>query len=375
MKERKVLKSRICMLLCVHQVFDTRVFHKEAKTLQQAGYEVTIIGPHKKNEAVDGIKIKSVPKPRNRLAMIILTPCRVFRNALKEKAEIYHFHDLEFILTGLILKVIGKRVIYDVHEDYPKDIMSKYYIPKLLRRFISFFVNIVEKFATHYFDAIIPVTDDIASQFRKHKRVVVIKNYPLINEFLPKNEKKKTDEFRVIYIGLLSRIRGITQMVQAIEYLNSVGKVKLILGGKFDPAPYEKEIRNLKGFEKVEYLGWVEYRRVPEYLSQADIGLICFHPTTNHLTALPNKLFECMAAGLPVIASNFPLWEDIVEGNKCGICIDPLNPKEIAEVIKHLIENHELRNRMGENGRRAVLEKYNWKIESQKLLHLYNSLS
>lgn len=360
------------MLLCVHQVFDTRVFHKEAKTLQQAGYEVTIIGPHERSEVIEGIKIKAVPKSRNRLEMIILTPWQVFRKALKEKAEIYHFHDVEFILIGPILKFLGKRVIYDVHEDYPKDIMSKYYIPKSLRRFISLFANAIEKTLSLFFDAVIVVTDDIGKQFKRRKKVVVIKNYPLIKSFLPKEGEK--DGIKVVYIGLLSRIRGITQMVQAMEYLNAVGKIKLILGGKFDPAPYEKEIRNLKGFEKVEYLGWVDYRRIPEYLSQADIGIVCLHPTINYMAALPVKLFECMAAGLPVIISNFPLWEDIVEGNKCGICIDPLNPKEIAEAIKHLIEHPELRKEMGENGHRAVLEKYNWEIESQKLLHLYDSL-
>ncbi len=94
----------------------------------------------------------------------------------------------------------------------------------------------------------------------------------------------------------------------------------------------------------------------------------------NHVDAQPNKMFEYMSAGIPVIASDFPLWREIIEGCGCGICVDPLDPKKIAEAIDYLVDNPEIARRMGENGRKAVYDRYNWDVEEKKLLALYDSL-
>ncbi len=186
---------------------------------------------------------------------------------------------------------------------------------------------------------------------------------------MKKNNGNNSDIFNLIYVGGLTEIRGVTQMIQSLEYITK--KVKLTLCGKFYPAIYEEQVRSLRGFEKVEYSGWIDPNDILHKMIQSDAGIVCVHPITNYLTALPVKLFEYMAAGLPVITSNFPLWKEIVEGNKCGICVDPLNPKEIAEAIEYLIEHPELRKKMEENGRKAVVERYNWENEERKLLAIY----
>ena len=103
-------------------------------------------------------------------------------------------------------------------------------------------------------------------------------------------------------------------------------------------------------------------------------GMVIFRPVPNHINSQPNKLFEYMSAGIPVIASNFPLWQQIVEGNKCGLCVDPLNTRAIAEAIDYMVEHPEEAEEMGQNGREAVLEKYNWEIEEQKLLSFYQQV-
>jgi len=103
-------------------------------------------------------------------------------------------------------------------------------------------------------------------------------------------------------------------------------------------------------------------------------GLVLYHPVPNHTDAQPNKLFEYMSAGIPVISSNFPLWKEIVEGHQCGICVDPLKPDEIAKAIQWILDNPEKAKKMGENGRRAVEEKYNHTVEEKKLLTLYKLL-
>lgn len=94
----------------------------------------------------------------------------------------------------------------------------------------------------------------------------------------------------------------------------------------------------------------------------------------NYLDSLPIKMFEYMSAGIPVVASNFPLWKEIIEKNRCGVCVDPLSPKDIAKAINFIVQNPQIAQKMGENGKRAILEKYNWQIEEQKLFNIYEGL-
>ena len=369
------MNRKICILTSVHPVFDVRIFHKEAKTLVQTGYDVTIIAQHKGDEKIDGVKIIGLPKPRNRIDRMIRTNLRVLKLSLKQKADIYHFHDPELIPIGILLKLLDKKVIYDVHEDLPEQILSKYYIPYWQRKPLAVFFKLVEQLASKVFDYIITATDNIQEKFNKPEKAIAIRNFPILDLFKHTNANHRdlSSHFKLIYTGGLFEIRGITQIVQALEYMNN--NVELILLGEFSPKEYGDEVKKIKGFGKVRYLGKVPFEEVPKYYSSADIGIVCFLPEPNHVKAMPNKIFEYMAAGLPVIASDFPLWKKIIDDAGCGICIDPTNPKKIAEAILYLSNNPKVRKKMGINGRKAVLEKYNWERESKKLLTAYEKLS
>lgn len=368
---------KVCLLSSVHPPFDVRIFHKEAKTLLKAGYDVVIIAQNDKEEIVDGIKIIPLPKPKNRLERMVLLTLRYLIKALKQNANVYHLHDPELLLVGLVLKLITKsKVIYDVHEDYGKQILSKSYLPEGTRGFVAIAVKIVEGVIAKTFDGIVTATDDISNNFSTHKRAVAVKNFPVLSDFteIRKDNRHNSDTFNLIYIGGITEIRGITQIIQALEHINPQKRVKLTLYGKFYPIIYEEQVKKLKGFEKVEYHGWLDPQEIPHKMVQSDIGIVCFLPEPNHINAMPNKLFEYMACGLPIIASNFSLWKEIVEGNNCGICVNPLNSKEIARVIEYLIDHPDEAKRMGENGRKAVEERYNWEKESEKLLKVYAEL-
>ncbi|MBU0727812.1 glycosyltransferase family 4 protein, partial [Patescibacteria group bacterium] len=326
--------NKVCHITTVHSPFDVRIFHKECKTLANAGYDVILIAQHDKDEVVvDGVQIIALPKTKSRIHRMITLPLKAFHLALKQNANIYHFHDPELLPVGLALKLITKsKVIYDVHEDCEKDMLSKPYLPERARRFVAIAIKIAEWVISRIFDGIVPATDDISSNFSNHQRVVVVKNFPVLSDFteIKRNIRNAGDIFNLIYVGCLTEIRGITQMIQSLEFINSQKRVKLTLFGKFYPLNYEEQIKSLKGFEKAEHLGWIRPQEIPEEITQSDVGIVCFLPEPNHINAMPTKLFEYMACGIPVIVSNFPLWKEIVEGNNCGVCVDPLNHKEIA---------------------------------------------
>lgn len=368
------MSKKVCILTSVHLVFDGRIFHKQAKTLAKAGYDVTLIAQHKKNEAVNKIKIIALPNSKNRL-LRMLKNWNVFKLACKQQADIYHFHDPELIPIGLLLKILRKKVIYDVHEDYGKSILSKHYLPKYFRNVISQLSNLIEKFTSAFFDAIIVAADDILRKFTHHQRVVALKNLPVLPEFTKvEGNLDAPNVFNVIYIGALSEERGIGGIVQAMKYLNPFNNVKLILYGKFSPKQYEEKVRRLSGFEKVEYLGWIEQKNVWSKMMQANAGIVCHRPIQRFTNAVATKLFDYMAAGLPVIASDFPLWKEIIEGNNCGLTVNPLNPREIARAVQYLVEHPDEARKMGKNGRKAVEAKYNWQNEEKKLLAVYKDL-
>ena len=369
------MSAKVCILTTVHPPFDTRIFHKEAKTLARAGYVVVLIAQHDKDEAVDGVKIIALPKPRNRLTRIFGLTWLAFRLALRQRAEIYHFHDPELLPIGVLLKLFTRaKVIYDVHEDVPKQILTKYWIPARLRRPLAVVFNAFEKLLARALDAVVVAEEGIAEKFLRLKPVLV-HNYPNL-EMLPNPSPRRKEEGDkvLVYIGGITQLRGAFEMVRALEYLAHIDGLRLHLIGKFAPPGLVQELQKLPGYQRVRFLGWLHPTEVYEHLRGTDIGIVCLHPEPKYVTAWPVKLFEYMAAGLPVVASNFPLWREIVEGNRCGICVDPLNPKEIAQAIEYLITHPEEARKMGENGRRAVEEKYNWEKEGEKLLKLYEEL-
>jgi len=366
----KLFAKKLCHLT-YHPPYDTRIFHKECKTLVNAGYGVTLLVPHNQSEFVDGVKIVPLPIYRKRLAKFVFLPFKAFLSALRQRASIYHFHDPALIFTGLLLKAFGKKVIYDVHEDYKSKILSKHYIPRFLRRPLAYLFDLFEKNISKVFDAIVVVDDYLQSRFR-HRRVVKVANFPPIIE-IPR--QKQNDEFVFVYAGGISKDRGISKVIQALDFLGDYrGKIKIILAGPIE----EKDIKQaVENNPLIDYVGYLPWREVLKIYSVSDVGLLLLQPVPAYIyitTETPVKLFEYMLAGLAVLSTDFPSFKKLIEGNKCGICVDSTSPREIADAMKYLIEHKEEARKMGENGRRAVIERYNWEKESEKLLKLYKEL-
>lgn len=379
-------KGKVVHLTTVHPLFDTRIFHKEAKTLARAGYDVTLIAQGEGDIVVDGIRVIGLPKPRNRLARIFGLTWRAFRLALCQQADVCHFHDPELLPVGVLLKLFTRaKVIYDVHEDVPKQILNKEWLPRLTRKPLALLYKFIEQVCFPFIDTIVIAEDSYIENYPGRCNVIAIRNYPIISSMANSKQDSRRDwteggGLRVVYVGGVTKLRGAVELVEAMKILLEKGyqDVTLFLVGPITPSELKDELTYLikqYGLEKmINIPGPVPYEKVFDILARANVGVAILHPDPNYIDSLPTKLFEYMAARLPVVASNFPLWREILEGNNCGICVDPLNPKAIADAIEYLITHPEEARKMGENGRRAVEEKYNWKAEAQKLLMLYEKL-
>jgi glycosyltransferase involved in cell wall biosynthesis len=176
-------------------------------------------------------------------------------------------------------------------------------------------------------------------------------------------------ENSICFIGNISPIRGLSQVIEALNNVN----INFYIAGELD-ASYRDELSKIKGWEKVIELGFIDRVQSKELKNKSIAGIVTFLPLPNHINAQPNKIFEYMASELPVIGSNFPLWKEIIEKNNCGICVNPLNPSEIANAIQQLIDSPEIAIRMGKNGKQLVQSTYNWDIEKEKLYLFYNSI-
>ncbi|HBI72832.1 MAG TPA: glycosyl transferase [Lachnospiraceae bacterium] len=364
--------KKICHMTSAHEYNDMRIFLKECRTLHEAGYNVSFIVQHNKDEVIDGVQILGVAKPKNRKERMLKTTRQVYKRALECDADIYHFHDPELIIVGLRLKKSGKKVIYDVHEDVPRQILSKQWISIYLRKVISWLVEMLENYAAKWFDYIITATPYIKERFVKiNKKTIDVNNYPILSElYISETNWSSSREKLVCYIGGISKNRGIQEMVQALEKSHYF----MLLAGNFESSDEREMLINKDGWRQVIELGYINRAEVKDVLSRARAGLVLFLPEPNHIHAQPNKLFEYMSAGIPVIGSDFPLWREIIESNNCGICVNPFNPNEIAYAIDWLIENPYQAEQMGSNGRKSVEDKYNWEKESKKILKVYEEL-
>jgi glycosyltransferase involved in cell wall biosynthesis len=339
-------------------------------------FDVSLICVNGVTKEINNVKILNVPVSfSGRLQRFTKVVDAVYKKALEVNADIYHLHDPELLRIATKLKKKGKKVIYDAHEDLPRQILSKPYLNKSVARFLSKIIERYENVIASKLDGIVTATPHIKERFLKiNPNTENINNFPLLEELefnqnpLPFSERKS-----ICYVGGIMNNRGIKEMINALQYIGP--ETQLELAGVFSPQTLLLESQKLENWKKVKYHGFIDRAKIIDLYSRSYAGLVVLHPTVNYQVSLPIKMFEYMAAGIPVVASNFPLWKDIIEKNKCGICVNPLNPEEIAEAVNYLYNNPKEAEEMGKRGKKAVLDKYNWTQEEQKLFEFYEKLN
>ena len=363
---------KITHLTSAHPRYDTRIFIKECCSLAKVKeYSLSlIVADNLGDEEKEGVQIFDVGSLNGRINRMFKTTKKVFEKAKELDSDIYHFHDPELIPVGLKLKRLGKKVIFDIHEDVPKQIKAKVYMNPLLRGMISKLYESYENLTCKKFDALIVPTPLLKDKFRSlHANVVQITNYPIVKELI-NNTPWEMRKNRICHIGSLAQTRGIKELVESLEK----SKVSLDLCGDFRPKSLEYELKKTEAWKYVSFHGFISRNKVKEVLSRVKIGIVTLHPTKSYLEAIPVKMFEYMAAGIPIIASDFKLYRELLKGYDCALFVDPLNSDAIAEAVVSLLEDDNRAYLMGESGKKAVLEKFNWTEEETKLLNLYKGL-
>lgn len=363
----------ICHITTIHPQQDTRIFQKQCVSWASAGHQVTLICAKGNSQTIQGVDIISIQAENfsfsNRIKNIAPT---LYGIALKLNADVYQFHDPDFLWFALKLRAKNKKVVYDIHEDIPRQLLSKPYGNKLILKLASSLFEPFENYVAKRMSAVITADQKVNDRFNNlNIPATLISNYPDLSRYtkpVPFNQK----ENEVFYVGDIAYIRGAVEMVKAIALLDNT---KLVLAGKIDNPDLRRELENLPGWEKTRFEGFVNAQKRDELLQRAKIGIVALHPVKKYEDALPTKLFEYMAAGLAVVCTDLPLWTNIIKNANCGLSINPLNPTDIAEKIKQLLDNEPYAESLGQNGYNYTQIHYSWEPEFNKLQALFKQLN
>lgn len=366
-------RASVVQFTTVHMPSDPRL-SLQCASLLKAGWKVSLVATEGRL-AVPELTHLTIPTQSSRLRRVFLSSWHAFARVYKSGAKICHFHDPELIPVGMVLSMLGRKVIYDVHEDMPLQILSKKWLSTWIRRPIAVLTNAVEWVATRvFFSGVVAATPIIAQRFPA-KITTTIHNFPKIvaPAALPSMRPLQERADRAIYVGSINEHRGVLELIQSLQFRKNP-QSSMILCGKFHSAALEAECRALPTWNRVDFRGWQTREQVQQAMSEAKVGLVTLGPTLNYIESYPIKLFEYMSMGLPVVASDFPIWRDIVERVGSGLLVDPQNPEEIAAAMDWLMEHPDEAAQMGANGKKAIAEHYNWASQEAKLLALYERL-
>ena len=356
-----------------HTPTDPRIVLKEARTLAAAGLRVGVVTPAASDGQVGDVRTFAVPMPTGGVDRMTRTSVAVVRRALAESGPetVFHLHDADLLAPALAM-LRGRRVVYDAHEDTPRQMLRQPWLPRPARRPVSAAYRGLEAAAGRRFDGIVAAVPTIEARYPPAKTVLV-RNYPIVDELAVEGRPWGEREPAAVYVGAITANRGLAEMLAAHAALADALGAGLHLAGPFHPASLEGETRR-QAPAGVTVHGRLARAGVAELLGRCQVGLAVLHPTPSYLEAYPTKLFEYQAAGLPVVASDFDVIRPFVEPDDCGLLVDPLDAGAVARAVRWLLEHPAEAQAMGERGRQAVRERYGWAAEGRRLVAFYRAL-
>lgn len=397
--------KKACMILDTSFPPDIRV-EKEARTLIREGYEVHLlcIGEKNQTEIVRGIVVHRFVIDKSSIFKRILHTrplinifhinywvkklCKLHK---KENFSVFHCHDLT---TAPYTLLAGKKanipVILDMHENYPeaqRTYRSLHKKTTSILTIISYWLNrIIEKICIsqsfHVFTVVKERKKQLVSQGFDESKISILSNTVDIKHILrfPIDHdlsKRYKDKFVITYIGGFGPHRGLETLIQSIPLINKkISNLCLLLvGGKIPEINRLKILcEELKIDNFVEFIGWINFPKIPSYINISKICIIPHIKSGHTDTTLPHKLFQYMLFSKPVIATDCLPLKRIIQKCKCGIIVKSGDSKSIAQAIFTIFNDSKLATKLGKNGKKAILEEYNWEKSEQILLMIYKRI-
>jgi len=367
------VRARVVHLTTVHEPFDPRIFHKQLRSLHDAGFDTHLLAPHDDSERAHGVAIHALPRPRHRAHRLVLQPS-LFRRARGLGAALYQIHDPELLPLGLLLKAAtGGRLVYDMHENYRT---KGPVLGRMLRG--------IEQAAFPWVDHVLLAE----ASYRSIVESAPVAHTVLPNYFRPIGEEDPTPTkskgggpTRLLYTGTLSDDRGLRTMIALAARIRHAGGPETVdLVGichhEDQRAWAEQRIRREGLTDIVDRTGWDTYVRpsamLPHY-QRADVGLVLCEPEANYTASYPTKFFEYLHYGLPIICSDFPLWRTFVERHDCGAVVPPGDPAAVLDVLDTWRTHPERYQQCVANARAAALQ-YRWASVEDRLVSVYDRL-
>lgn len=374
------MARRVCHISTVHVPIDVRVFYRECVSLAKAGYEVHLVIPAETSKFERGVHFHALRRVHHRLLRMLFMPWVAMIAALRTRSDIYHYHDPELVPMGFVMRwLLGRRVVYDIHEPIPQQILGKEWLPRWSRRLVARLYRLLERMLTPG-QALILANEHQAGDYPPS--VVVVRNYPLLPEapdVSPTPVDQRPQPPLLVYVGALSNDRGADVCLELAHRLSQAPRAfRMMLIGPCTPS-YEVSLRSrinrYELSETVTLLGRTEYHQAMSIVSQATIGLCLLRPTPNHRILLATKLLEYMMLGTPVLASNIDGWRRYVEDTQAGLMVDPEDLDDVVRGCERMLSNPVELCAMGHRGAQAVRDRFNWSTEFRSLLECYDRLS
>lgn len=370
----------ICHLTSVHDWNDVRIYVKMCGSAVADGFRVDLVAPVATGNPVTDsgeVTVHALRKYRSRLLRSSLGTLRAMRKAIALHANVYHVHDPELLPAVLALRLFQQRVIFDFHEEFSAQLKTKPYLGRWLRAVAARLARCWELLLCIGASSLVTATPRIRDRLPiRREAATIIHNYPSLSEFpAPTHTPFDRRSRAAYYVGGITEIRGCFEMIAAASALTLTGsQIDIRIAGPFESPDLEREAKLASEHINLTVLGRRSRDDVAADLDDVLVGLVLFKPHPNHRYSLPNKLFEYMAAGVPVLASSFPLWAEIVKRSSCGLTVDPEDPMAIANAIREIADDRSGAARMGQAGRSAVERIYHWGSQWEVLRKLYTRM-
>jgi len=373
---------RVCHFSSVHSIHDTRVFSRECVSLAKY-FDVTLIAIGNFTGQKQGVRIIGIPEAKTKLERFFGTTFKVFVSAIKTEADIFHIHDAEMLPFALVLSLLGKKVIYDIHENTKQDILLKPWLKQDLKAKAARMYDALLKFSSRFVHYIPVVANE---QFLpifhvKPKQYTVIQNFADVDEMRKYKVEDRLilPDNHIFYVGMIKDMYyDFNVLIEAVHQLKQKGFIVFVHAVGYFGANVKHDFEDNKCWhevkEQIHFYGKLSIDSAYRISMQCKLGICLKNQPEEMLVSHERKFFEYMAVALPSVFCQSKIYRDINDEYKIGEAIDLKSAEQMALAIQIILSNEDEYRLMQANCIKASEEKYNWKSQERILVNIYKRL-